>query len=130
MATKSLDHLGKLQRAIVELVWEHGEATVRQVWERLSSKRTLAYTTILTSMQRLEKAGWLQHRVEGVTNVYTATRTREEAGVTSVEKLVQRIFHGNALLMFQHFVEKGGLSDQELLDLRRMIDKKRKEKRK
>ena len=130
MVANSLDHLGKLQQTIVELVWEHGEATVRQVWERLSKERTLSYTTILTSMQRLEKAGWLRHRVEGVTNVYTVTRTREEAGVTSVEKLVQRIFHGNALLMFQHFVEKGGLSDQELLDLRRMIDRQRKEKRK
>ncbi len=130
MGKKSLDHFGELQRAVIEVVWELGEASVRQVWKRLCRKKELAYTTILTSMQRLERAGWLKHRVEGKKNVYLPTRTRAQAGAKSVRKFVQGMFNGNALLLFRQLVEQGELSDEELQELQQLINKKRKEKRK
>jgi BlaI family penicillinase repressor len=129
MSKQPMDRLGKLQRAVVEVVWELGEATVRQVWERLSPEKEVSYTTILAAMQRLEKSGWLRHRAEGKSNVYRPTRTREQAGASSVRTFVQGMFGGNALLMFRHLVEEGELSDQELQELQRLIDKKRKERK-
>ncbi len=128
MSRQPMDRLGKLQRKVVETVWELGEATVRQVWERLCPDKEVSYTTILAAMQRLEKSGWLRHRAEGKSNVYLPTRTREQAGASSVRTFVQRMFDGNALLMFRHLVEEGELSDQELRELQRLIDKKRKER--
>ena len=130
MGKKPLDHFGELQRAVIEVVWELGEASVRQVWKRLCRKKELAYTTVLTSMQRLERAGWLRHRVEGKKNVYLPTRTRAQAGAKSVRKFVQGMFNGNALLLFRQLVEQGELSDKELQELQQLINKKRKEKRK
>ena len=129
MSRQPMDRLGKLQRAVVEAVWELGEATVRQIWERLCPEKEVSYTTILAAMQRLEKSGWLRHRAEGKSNVYLPTRTREQAGASSVRTFVQGMFGGNALLMFRHLVEEGELSDQELQELQRLIDKKRKERR-
>ncbi len=129
MSKQPLDQLGKLQREVVEAVWELGEATVRQVWERICPKKDLAYTTILAAMQRLERSGWLRHRIEGGSNVYVPTRTRQQAGLSSIHKLAQRIYDGNALLMFRHLVEEGDLSDAELQELQKVITKKRKEKR-
>jgi BlaI family penicillinase repressor len=128
MSKKSLDHFGQLQRAVIEVVWELGEASVRQVWKRLCVKKEMAYTTVLTSMQRLERAGWLKHRVEGKKNVYLPTRSRAQAGVKSVRKFVHRMFNGNALVMFQQLVEQGELSDDELGELQKLINKKRKER--
>lgn len=128
MSRQSMDRLGKLQRAVVEAVWEMGEATVRQVWERLCPDKEVSYTTILAAMQRLEKSGWLRHRAEGKSNVYLPTRSREQAGASSVRTFVQRMFDGNALLMFRHLVEEGDLSDEELQELQRLIGKKRKER--
>ena len=128
MSKKSLDNFGELQRAVIEVVWELGEASVRQVWKRLCRKKELAYTTVLTSMQRLERAGWLKHRVEGKKNVYLPTRTRAQAGAKSVRKFVQGMFNGNALLLFRQLVEQGELSDKELQELQKLINKKRKEK--
>lgn len=130
MSKKSLDHFGELQRAVIEVVWELGEATVRQVWKRLCRKKELAYTTVLTAMQRLERAGWLRHRVEGKRHVYLPTRTRAQAGAGSVRKFVQRMFNGNALVLFRQLVDEGELSDRELQELQRLINKKRKERRK
>ena len=123
---KLLDDLGELQRAVMEQVWALGEASVHQVRKKLSKKKKLAYTTILTALQKLEKAGWLEHRNEGKTYVYLPTRTREEAGAKSVRKFMERMFDGDALLMFQHLMRQSRLSDDELMELRKMIDEKRK----
>ena len=128
MSKQPMDRLGKLQRAVVEVVWELGEATVRQVWERLSPDKDVSYTTILAAMQRLEKSGWLRHRAEGKSNVYLPTRTREQAGASSVRTFVQGMFGGNALLMFRHLVEEGDLRDEELQELQKLISEKRKER--
>ena len=130
MGKKSLDHFGKLQRAIMELVWELGEASVREVWRQLSQDRELAYTTILTSLQRLEKDGWLTHRQEGNKNIYIPTRTRAQAGAGSVRTFIHQMFNGNAALLFQQLVEEDELSSKELRELRRLIDKKEKERKK
>ncbi len=130
MSRKSLDHFGELQRAVIEAVWELGEATVREVWKRLCCEKELAYTTVLTAMQRLERDGWLKHRVEGKKHVYLPTRTRAQAGAGSVRKFVQRMFDGNALVLFRQLVEEDQLSDQELRDLQQLINEKRRERRK
>jgi BlaI family penicillinase repressor len=130
MTKKSLDHFGELQRAVIEVVWELGEASVRQVWKRLCRDKELAYTTVLTAMQRLERAGWLKHRVEGKKHIYLPTRTRAQAGVGSVQKFIQRMFDGNALMLFRQLVEEGELNDDELKELQRIINKKREDRRK
>jgi predicted transcriptional regulator len=129
MAHKLLDDLGNLQRSVMELVWEMGEATVHQVRDRLDRKSKPAYTTILTAMQKLEKAGWLTHRADGKTYVYLPTRSREQAGTSSVRSFMERTFDGSAVVMFQHLIRDGRLSDAELAELKKMIDNKRKERK-
>jgi BlaI family penicillinase repressor len=130
MGKKPLDHFGKLQRSIIEIVWDNGEASVREVWEQLRQKKEMVYTTILTSMQRLERDGWLTHRVEGNKNIYRATKTRAQADAGSVRKFIRRMFNGNAALLFQQLVEEDEISDNELRELKRLIDKKEKERKK
>lgn len=129
MTRRNLDDLGDLQRAVVETVWELGQATVRQVRDRLKRRKRHAYTTILSVMQKLEKAGWLRHRTEGRTYVYRVALTREQAGASSLRKFTQRVFRGNPLLLFQHLIESEDLSDTDLAEIRKMIDQKRREGR-
>lgn len=123
----SIDDLGPLQRAVLETVWERGEATVHDVLAHLPADRPLAYTSVLSTLQVLEKLGWVTHRTEGRTYVYRATRSRDEAGKRSLRKFVQGVFRGNALLLFQHLLEDDHLSPEELAALRRMIDRRRQE---
>ncbi len=130
MSRHALDDLGQLQRDVMEIVWERGEATVHQVRAALDRKRQLAYTTILTTLQKLERAGWLDHRPEGKSYVYFPTYTRQQAGAGSVKRFVKRVFDGNAVAMFQHLIQEGDLSESDLNELRKMIEEKRKEKRK
>jgi BlaI family penicillinase repressor len=125
MERKSWDDLGELQRAVLEIVWELGEADVHAVRERLKRrKKKLAYTTVLSAMQKLEKAGWLGHRAEGRSYIYTATRTREEAGAGSVRRFLQRVFAGDAVALFQHLIRESNLSSAELAELKHAIEER------
>ena len=69
--------LGDLERAAMEVVWEVGPATARQVADRLAS-RGLAYTTWLTVLGRLEKKGLLRKDASVRAHVYTAVASRED----------------------------------------------------
>lgn len=129
MSHKSIDHLGELQKAIMETVWDLGEATARQVLERVSQKKPLAYTSVLSIMQRLENLGWLKHREEGRTYVYQPAASREEESARSLRKFIDRVFHGKSALLFQHLLEDERLTEEELESLRKLIAKKRREKR-
>ena len=130
MARTSIDRLGTLQRAVMEVVWERREATVQEVREQIKRRPQPAYTTILSVLQKLEKAGWLTHRSEGRSYVYLPVRTRDEAGVSSLRTFIERVFSGDRLLLFQHLLKDESLSDQDLKTLKTMIDRRRKDKEK
>jgi len=129
MDRQSLDRLGELQRAVMEVVWKLGQASVHDVLKQLGRRKKPAYTTVLTVLQKLEKAGWLEHRAEGKSYVYTPARSRDEAGAGSVRGFLARVFEGDAVAMFQHLIRESDLSNEELSELRAMIDEKRKERR-
>jgi predicted transcriptional regulator len=125
MARGSIDALGGLQKAVMDAVWDLGEATVQQVRDRLGRDPEPAYTTVLSVMQKLEKGGWLTHRAEGRGYLYRASRSREEAGATSLRGFVERVFRGNRLLLFQHLLDDAGLGEEELAAIETMIERKR-----
>ena len=125
----SLDSLGELQRAVIEVVWDLGQASVHEVRDQLKRDKQPAYTTVLTALQKLEKAGWVRHRAEGKSYVYLPTRTREQAGAGSAHRFIKQVFDGDPMRMFQHLISEGGLSDRDLTELRKLIDRTRKERR-
>jgi len=127
MSKKSFETLGELQRTVLEIIWQLGQASVHQVLEHLNHQKKLAYTTVLTALQKLEKAGWLKHRAEGKSYIYYPTRTREEAGARSVQRFMKQVFDGDAVSLFQHLIQETNLTDNELNQLREMIEQKRKE---
>jgi len=129
MDKPSLDNLGELQRAVMEVVWRRGEASVHDVLRELGRRKKLAYTTVLTVLQKLEKAGWLTHRAEGKSYIYIPKASREEAGAGSVRGFLRRVFEGDAVAMFQHLIRESNLSEEELDELRALIDEKRKERK-
>jgi predicted transcriptional regulator len=128
MSRKRLDELGSLQQAVMDVIWERGEATVEEVRGALRGRRRPAYTTVLSVLQKLEKAGWLKHRAEGRAYVYSAKRSRRQEGSSALWKFVDGVFRGDPTLLFEHLIEGDRLGDADLAALRKMIDAKRKER--
>ena len=125
MPKRSIDDLGELQRSVMEMVWELGEATVQDVRKRLKRRKRPAYTTVLTVMQKLEKLGLLRHRSEGKTYVYLPTQTLEQAGTNSLRQFIDRVFQGDPLLLFQRLMDDEKLSENEIAELRKMLTRRR-----
>jgi BlaI family transcriptional regulator, penicillinase repressor len=128
MSHRPFDRLGALQRAVMEIVWRAGEATVQQVRDRLPGKKRPAYTTVLSVMQKLERAGWLRHREAGRAYVYQPVRSRQEEGKRTLRNFVEQVFSGDRLLLFEHLLDDE-LSLEELSALKKMIDQRRQEAR-
>lgn len=129
MAHRPLDNLGELQLAVMNVVWDLGEATVNQVRDQLTSERELAYTTILSVMQKLEKAGWLKHRTDGRTYIYLPRRSRDDAERKALREFTERAFGGDPLVLFQHLLADDRMSETELAELKKMLERRRKELR-
>ncbi len=127
MTGKRLDELGSLQQAVMDVLWSREEATVEDVRGVLSGRRP-AYTTVLSVLQKLEKAGWVRHRPEGRAYVYAAARSREQAGASSLWKFIDGVFRGDPMLLFERLFDGDRLDDGDLAVLREMIERKRKER--
>src|SRR5512140_3612283 len=70
--------LGELEGPVLESLWEDGELSTPVVYERIGKPRGLAYTTILTVLQRLHKKGLAGRREEGRAHIYFAAVSRDE----------------------------------------------------
>jgi BlaI family transcriptional regulator, penicillinase repressor len=129
MRRRTLPGLGSLQAEVMEFVWRHGEATVAQVVEHLGRRRAITYTTVLVAMQKLEKKGWLAHRSEGRAYVYSPLRTRETAQAGLLGDLLDAAFGGDPKLLVSQLLDARPWSEDQLAQMRKLIDVRRKEKR-
>jgi len=122
MAKADSSPLTDAQREIMEIVWKRGEVTVREVREALAERRELARNTVQTMIVRLEEKGWLKHRENGRTFVYSANRPRMASLGSKVSQMVDRMFAGSPEEMVTALIEYRGLSRDEAERIRKMID--------
>lgn len=134
MTEHELNSLGVQQRRVMEVIWQQEGATVQDVLETINGETPdspLAYTTMLTTMQKLEKAGWLRHEKSEEhlrAYVYYPTRNRNEAIGSSLQAFADTFLDGSKTLLFQHFVEDTDLTAEEFDEIREMIKKRRRPK--
>ena len=112
------------QLDIMKIVWRLGEATVRDVYEDLRKKRTIAYTTVMTTMKTMEARGHLKKRVEGRTFIYAPVVDEKKMLRRVVSDFIDRVFNGSTEPLLAHLVEEQRLSEKDLEEIRRMIREK------
>lgn len=119
--------LGPLESEVMEAVWDHGDATVRDVHATLARRRRIAYTTVMTTMGRLAGKGLLTRDTSGVAHRYRAALSRDDYAQTTVHSVVDwlvRSFPEPAISYFVEMVSDG--SDPTMMDaLRSKIDELR-----
>lgn len=101
----------------MKVVWEKGPATVRDVYEALRARRRIAYTTVLTMMNVLERKGHLRKRAEGRSFRYQPARPRAQVVKAMVREFLDRVFGGSAQPLLVHLLEDRHLSDEDLREL-------------
>lgn len=107
---------------VLSVLWEHGPLPVREALQRLPDGKKRAYTTVLSVMQVMEKKGLLDHRREGATHVYRPLVTRRQICRPLMRDLVRNVFGGSAAAAMQYLLSDAEVSDDELSEIRRLID--------
>ena len=91
------DALGALEREVMALAWDRPEVSVRDVCDRLGTG--VAYTTVMTTMDRLFKKGLLARRKAGRAFVYRAAATRHELENAVLSSLVDVVSERDRALL-------------------------------
>ena len=101
----------------MQVVWDQGEVTVREVYEAFRARRSIAYTTVLTTMRILEQKGHLGVSRAARAHVYRARSTREGVLRAMVRHFVDRVFGGAAEPLVQHLIRDKRLSADDLREI-------------
>jgi len=112
----SLPRLTKLELQIMEALWTRGPCSVREIQETFPSKNRPAYTTIQTTVYRLEtkKALRVSKRI-GNANIFESAISRDQAQGRLVDELLT-LFGGRARPVMAHLIETGKLTLDDLND--------------
>ena len=107
---------------VLQVLWQHGPATVRLVNEQLSERREVGYTTTLKIMQLMLEKGLVQRDDEGRSHVYrAAVRERDTQGLL-LDRFVEATFGGSALKLVLQALGHRRTSADELAQIRRLLN--------
>ena len=105
---------GDLEAVIMHMVWDRSRpVTVRELFDELGQERAIAYTTVMSTMDKLHRKGWLARIKDGKAYRYTATASREEYSARLMREALAE--GGDAEVVLSHFVTQIGDAESELL---------------
>ncbi|MGB3257396.1 MAG: BlaI/MecI/CopY family transcriptional regulator [Ornithinimicrobium sp.] len=114
---KKFSGLGDLERAVMTVLWDQGgNQSVRQVLTDLNGSRDLAYTTVMTVLDRLAKKGLAHRTRDGRAWMYSAAASREELTAASMRVGLDTLDSGDRQAAMLHFLDSADAA--ELDDLR------------
>jgi BlaI family penicillinase repressor len=121
--------LSKLEYQIMDALWTRGELPIREIQESFSAERRPAYTTIQTTVYRME-AKQIVRRVKKTGNfhIFAADVSREAAQRNLINDLLS-FFGGRSQPIMAHLIDSGKLSLEDVKDAEKMLRETRKGKK-
>ena len=120
--------LGELETAVMEILWRAPGQTVNEVEEQLRQRRGSAHTTVLTTLDRLHRKGYLLREKQGKAFVYTPRYTRDEFERIMTHEVLGAIIGQSAETALSTFVDLIGNDPSALDQLEAKIREKRRQR--
>lgn len=121
--------LGALEAEVMRLLWECPHQTVVEVEERLRRRREIAHTTVLTTLDRMYRKGYLTREKRGKAFVYTPRYTREEFERGLAQEVLSALLGGWGEPALSTFVDLVSQDEAKLDRLEALIREKREERK-
>lgn len=112
--------LTRLELQIMQAIWKLGTSSVADVQKALPQK--LAYTTVQTMLNILERKGRLKRKLRGRAYVYSATFTEDRATRHAVRDLVDRMFGGSADELVMSLIKSRQIDAKRIAELTRRLE--------
>lgn len=110
---------------ILKVLWDRGEATVRQVYEELRDDAQIVQNTVQAFLRTMEEKGLVRHRVEGRTFIYQPCVRREPTHRRLASKLLGQVFDGAVDQLVQSVFSVRKPTEDELRKLEELISEMR-----
>ena len=109
---------------LMHIVWKLGEASVKEVLKHLPKKREMAYTSASTILRILEKKQILSSRKEGRTHYYFPLISKEDYSHEALRQMVKNVFSKTPSALAKAFLDTQDLKEEDLKEIKKLIDKK------
>ncbi len=120
------DVLGPLESEIMDVVWDAGDVTVRDVHRALRERRQIAYTTVMTTLGRLADKGLVKRTEDQPAHRYSARLSREEYARSTVKSVVDWLVSHFPDPAVSYLVDRVEKEDERVIErLRNAIDQRR-----
>ena len=124
--------LGRVQLQIMQVLWQHGRATAREITDDLNQPdlnqsqredfKPIAHSTVQTLLRKLEAKGAVTHHVHDRTFVFEPVHERNEVATGAVGDLLARLFDRSISGLVAHLVKQEKISPAELARLREIVN--------
>jgi BlaI family penicillinase repressor len=108
--------------AIMKVVWSRDKATVRDVYEDMREKRSIAYTTVMTMMRILEDKGYLKKTLVDRAHVYKPAQRRQQVIGAMVRDFLDRVFDGASDSLLVHLAKDNKLTEKQRRIVKQLIE--------
>jgi BlaI family penicillinase repressor len=103
---------------ILNILWDKGSATVREVHDVVSQQKPSGYTTTLKLLQIMFEKGMVTRTLQGKLHVYKASFKRQKAQAQMVKKMIDTVFNGSASQLVMQALGQHKASAKELEEIR------------
>lgn len=107
---------------ILQVLWENGPSSVREVNEVLNESREVGYTTTLKIMQIMNDKGLVSRDTSSRTHIYHALATEKDTQKNLLDSFIEKTYRGSAMRMIMQALGQQDASRKELDDLKKVID--------
>lgn len=122
MAKKAVAKPTEAELAILQVLWDRGPSTVRQVQEVVEKDRGTGYTTTLKLMQIMFEKGLLTRDDSERSHVYSAAASRSRTQKMIVSKMIDQLFEGSARQLVVQALSSRKSTPEELAQIRELLD--------
>jgi BlaI family penicillinase repressor len=114
--------LGKVQLRIMQFLWEHGEATAREISDFVTATEPISHSTVQTLLRKLEQKNAVRHVERDRVFFFSPIADRADVTESTTKEFMNRVFQGSATSLVSHILAHEEISSDELKQLRKMID--------
>ncbi len=109
---------------VMKIVWAKPASNAKQIVDELGEKKSWNHRTVKTLLSRLVKKGALSFETDGNRYLYKANFEKDDIVQVESQSFVNRVFDGLALPMLAHFVSSSKMSQEEIQELKRILEAK------
>lgn len=118
--------LGRVQLVIMQILWERGSATAREITEAINQNEACAHSTVQTLLRGLEEKGAVRHEARERTFVFYPLVAEHEFKRGATRDVLQRVFGGSVSGLVAHLLKEENVSREEIEEIRKLINKRMK----